>query len=71
MHVVGAGVAGLTTAVLLARGGAHVVVLEARAVGAAATGSTTAKLSVLQGDRLHRILALARRDAARAFVEGS
>jgi len=69
--VVGAGITGLTTAVLLARGGAHVVVLEAREVGAAATGTTTAKLSVLQGDRLHRILELARREAARAFVEGS
>ena len=69
--VVGAGITGLTTAVLLAEQGARVVVLEAREVGAAATGSTTAKLSLLQGDRLHRILRLARTDAVHAFVEGS
>lgn len=69
--VVGAGVTGLTTAAMLASRGARVVVLEAREVGAAATGGSTAKLSLLQGDRLHRILGLARRDAARAYVEGS
>lgn len=69
--VVGAGITGLMTAALLARRGARVVVLEAREVGAVATGGTTAKLSLLQGDRLHRILGLARRDAVRAFVDGS
>ncbi|MGC5078227.1 FAD-dependent oxidoreductase [Agrococcus sp. DT81.2] len=69
--VVGAGITGLTSAVLLAAAGARVVVLEAREVGAVATGGTTAKLSLLQSDRLHRILGLARRDAVRAFVDGS
>ncbi|GEK80094.1 FAD-dependent oxidoreductase [Agrococcus baldri] len=69
--VVGAGITGLATAALLARRGATVVVLEAREVGAVATGNTTAKLSLLQGDRLHRILALAAPEAAQAFVDGS
>ncbi|MCR8671458.1 FAD-binding oxidoreductase, partial [Agrococcus sp. HG114] len=69
--VVGAGITGLMTAALLAERGARVVVLEARDVGAVATGSTTAKLSLLQGDRLHRILELAPADAVRAYVEGS
>ncbi|GAA3610845.1 FAD-dependent oxidoreductase [Agrococcus terreus] len=69
--VVGAGITGLSTAVALARQGASVLVLEARAPGAFATGSTTAKVSLLQSDRLHRILSLARRDAAQAFVDGS
>ena len=49
--VVGAGITGLTTAVLLAREGLQVAVLEARRVGAVATGNTTAKISVLQGTR--------------------
>ncbi|GAA4777234.1 FAD-dependent oxidoreductase [Actinomycetospora chlora] len=49
--VVGAGITGLTTAVLLAREGLQVAVLEARRVGAVASGNTTAKISVLQGTR--------------------
>lgn len=69
--VVGGGITGLMTAALLARRGMGVVVLEAREVGAVATGNTTAKLSLLQGDRLHRILALASVEAAQAFVDGS
>ncbi len=47
--VVGAGITGLTTGVLLARAGLEVVVLEADAVGAGTTGHTTAKISALQG----------------------
>src|SRR5438309_1831092 len=47
--VVGAGLTGLTTALLLARAGRKVGVVEARHHGAVTTGRTTAKLSVLQG----------------------
>jgi glycine/D-amino acid oxidase-like deaminating enzyme/nitrite reductase/ring-hydroxylating ferredoxin subunit len=47
--VLGAGITGLTTALLLAREGARVAVLEARSLGAGATGYTTAKLSSLHG----------------------
>lgn len=43
--VVGAGIAGLTTAYLLTRSGRSVVVLEGRRVGSGETGSTTAHLS--------------------------
>ncbi|WP_433785653.1 FAD-dependent oxidoreductase [Actinomycetospora sp. CA-101289] len=49
--VVGAGITGLTTAVLLAREGLQVAVLEGRRIGAVASGNTTAKISVLQGTR--------------------
>ena len=69
--VVGAGITGLMTAVLLARGGKDVLVLEARTVGACATGNTTAKISLLQGSHLSRILAKHSTDVARAYLDGN
>ncbi|RYP83997.1 FAD-dependent oxidoreductase [Nocardioides guangzhouensis] len=50
--VVGAGITGLTAALLLSRTGRSVTVLEARHVGAGTTGGSTAKISLLQGTRL-------------------
>jgi glycine/D-amino acid oxidase-like deaminating enzyme/nitrite reductase/ring-hydroxylating ferredoxin subunit len=47
--VIGGGIAGLTTALLLCRDGARVAVLEAGRVGTGVTGCTTAKVSALQG----------------------
>ena len=55
--VVGAGITGLVTAVLLARAGKSVIVLEALSAGAGATGNTTAKVSLLQGTKLSKIIA--------------
>ena len=46
--VVGGGIAGLTTALLLKRDGARVAVIEAERVGHGVTGCTTAKVSALQ-----------------------
>lgn len=43
--VIGAGIAGLTSACLLARSGRTVTVLEARRVGGGVTGNTTAKVT--------------------------
>ncbi|SDS79389.1 Glycine/D-amino acid oxidase [Nocardioides scoriae] len=67
--VVGAGLTGLTTALLLARAGRRVAVLEARTVGAVATGNTTAKLSALQGTHLSRVRSHHSAQVTRAYVQ--
>ncbi len=59
------------TAVLLARAGKDVLVLEARTVGACATGNTTAKISLLQGSHLSKILSKHGKGVARAYVDGN
>ena len=69
--VVGAGLTGLTSALLLARSGRRVAVVEARHVGAVATGNTTAKLSLLQGTKLSRMLRLQSASVVRAYVEAN
>ncbi|MFI2754006.1 FAD-dependent oxidoreductase [Cellulomonas sp. P22] len=69
--VVGAGLTGLTTAVLLARAGWSVLVVEARRIGAGTTGRSTAKISLLQGDRLSRIAKHHSEPVLRSYVEGS
>lgn len=69
--VVGAGITGLTTAVLLARAGRSVIVAEALSAGAGATGNTTAKISLLQGTKLSKIVAKHGPNRARQYVEGN
>jgi glycine/D-amino acid oxidase-like deaminating enzyme len=67
--VVGAGLTGLTTALLLGRAGRSVVVLEARTVGAGTTGRSTAKLSLLQGTQLSTIRGRHPQTVVDAYVE--
>jgi glycine/D-amino acid oxidase-like deaminating enzyme/nitrite reductase/ring-hydroxylating ferredoxin subunit len=69
--VVGGGITGLVTAVLLARAGRSVVLLEGREVGAATTGRTTAKVSLLQGTKLRRIRRSRPLSLVRAYVEAN
>jgi glycine/D-amino acid oxidase-like deaminating enzyme len=69
--VVGAGITGLITAVLLARSGKDVLVLEARSVGEGATGNTTAKISLLQGSKLSRIVAKHGPKLTRQYLDGN
>ncbi len=69
--VVGAGLTGLTTALLLARAGRRVGVVEARHVGAVTTGRTTAKVSLLQGTKLSEMLSRQTRGVAEAYVEAN
>lgn len=53
--VVGGGMTGTVTALLLAEGGADVVVLDARPAPTTITARSTGKLTVLQGTRLARV----------------
>ncbi|WP_164545255.1 FAD-dependent oxidoreductase [Antribacter gilvus] len=53
--VVGAGLTGTVTALLLAEGGANVTVLDAGTARGTTTARSTGKLSVLQGTRLARV----------------
>ncbi len=69
--VVGAGITGLTTALLLARAGRRVAVVEARSVGAAATGNTTAKISLLQGTKYSTLLSHQSERMAAAYVDAN
>ncbi len=69
--VVGAGLTGLTTAVLLAGAGRRVVVVEARSVGAVTTGHTTGKISLLQGTQLSAVAKAHGEAVAQAYLDGS
>ncbi|WP_394551958.1 FAD-dependent oxidoreductase [Agromyces sp. MMS24-JH15] len=69
--VVGAGITGLVAALLLADAGRSVAVLEARSVGAVATGNTTAKVSVLQGAHLQKIRRMTSARVTRAYVDAN
>ncbi|BBY44619.1 FAD-dependent oxidoreductase [Mycolicibacterium celeriflavum] len=69
--VVGAGITGLITAVLLARAGKDVLVLEAQRVGAGATGNTTAKISLLQSTKLSKIVDKHGPKTAGQYVQGN
>ena len=63
--VVGGGIAGLTTAYLLAREGRSVVVLESGGLGSGQTGRTTAHLSSVVDDRYSEVERLHGSRAAR------
>ncbi|ERK70370.1 hypothetical protein N136_03287, partial [Leifsonia aquatica ATCC 14665] len=69
--VVGAGLTGLATAVMLARAGGRVAVLEARTVGAVTTGNTTGKVSLLQGTTLAGIRRRTSDRVLCAYVDGN
>jgi glycine/D-amino acid oxidase-like deaminating enzyme/nitrite reductase/ring-hydroxylating ferredoxin subunit len=64
--IVGAGIAGLTAAYLLAKGGKQVVVLERDRCAAVDTGHTTAHLTMVTDTRLSELVRRFGRDHARA-----
>jgi len=69
--VVGGGLTGLTTALLLARAGRSVMVVEARHLGAGTTGRSTAKVSLLQGTQLSRIRRTHGTATLRSYVDAN
>lgn len=69
--VVGAGLTGMVTALLLARAGRDVVVLESRDLGAVATGNTTAKISLLQATKLSQLLRQHPEETVSAYLDGN
>ncbi|MER2220381.1 MAG: FAD-binding oxidoreductase, partial [Rhodococcus sp. (in: high G+C Gram-positive bacteria)] len=69
--VVGAGMTGVVTALLFARAGHEVALLESRTVGAVTTGNTTGKISLLQGTRLSSIAKKHSPSAVRSYVEAN
>jgi glycine/D-amino acid oxidase-like deaminating enzyme/nitrite reductase/ring-hydroxylating ferredoxin subunit len=66
--VIGAGITGLTTALLLKRAGASVAVLEGRQIGHGVSGYTTAKLTSLQGLIYTKLLSNFGEERARAYA---
>lgn len=67
--VVGGGLTGLLTGLLLARGGRSVAVLEARRLGDGTSGHTTGKVSLLQGTKLSRVVRTNPLGVVRDYVE--
>lgn len=69
--VLGGGIAGLTTALLLKREGMRVAVVEAGRVASGASGNNTAKVTALQSTRLSTIRSVRGQDVAAAYARYS
>lgn len=67
--VVGAGIAGISTAYLLARAGQSVIVLDSGPIGGGMTARTTAHLSAALDDRYEALIRLRGLDQARLAAE--
>jgi glycine/D-amino acid oxidase-like deaminating enzyme/nitrite reductase/ring-hydroxylating ferredoxin subunit len=69
--IAGGGIVGVTAALLLAREGASVALLEARRIGSGATGFTTAKVSSLHGLTYAELMGTYGEGVARAYGEAN
>ena len=68
MAVVGGGLAGLSTALMLNESGARVAVLESRSIGTGVSGYTTAKITSLHRRIYHHLLNHFGREKARLYA---
>lgn len=69
--VIGAGITGVTTALLLKQGGANVAVLEAGRVCEGTTGYTTAKVSSLHGTTYRDLVSTFGEEGARVYAQAN
>ncbi len=69
--VIGGGIAGLTTALLLKRAGLRMALIEARRIASGATGYTTAKITSLHGLTYARLLKEQGEDRAGQYAQAS
>ncbi|MBO9627595.1 MAG: FAD-dependent oxidoreductase [Microbacterium sp.] len=69
--VIGAGLTGLSTAVMLSDAGLDVLVIDAGDVASLATGANTGKLSLLQGSRLAEIRRHHAASLVKAYVDAN
>jgi glycine/D-amino acid oxidase-like deaminating enzyme/nitrite reductase/ring-hydroxylating ferredoxin subunit len=69
--VLGGGIVGISTALLLKRAGLTVAVVEKSSVGSGVTGYTTAKLSSLHGTSYQQLNSSFGEDAARSYGEAN
>ena len=69
--IVGGGLTGLVSAVLFARAGHRVAVVEARTVGAVTTGNSTAKVTQLQGTQLSKVRSFNLEGVLHAYADGN
>src|ERR1051326_295382 len=67
--IIGGGLTGITTAYLLKEAGVKIVLLERGRYAGADTGHTTAHLTYVTDERLHHLVKVFGKDAAKAFWE--
>ena len=69
--VIGGGITGLTTALLLSESGRSVAVIEMDRIGAGVTGYSTAKLAALQSETYNELSSGHGEDGARVYAEAN
>src|SRR3954447_16617110 len=69
--IVGGGITGLTTALLLKQSGARVAVIERRRIASGTTGHTTAKITSLHGMIYGHLIDIFGHDGAQLYADAN